>query len=93
MIGGIEPHVARGRRRLDRFDHVILVGSDLMNHGQRAVRIRGKCVARGRIVPSAVVDQRRTTVAVLASISTTSFMSVRRRQLSHFPYVVARRAQ
>ena len=45
VIGGVEPHIARPLRGLYVFGDVILVRSVLMNHGERAVRIRGKRVA------------------------------------------------
>jgi hypothetical protein len=45
VIRGVEPHIARRLWRLHVFDDVILIRRVLMNHSQRAVRIRGKRVA------------------------------------------------
>src|ERR1035437_3218919 len=54
VLGGVEPHVARPLWRLYVLDDAILVRRVLMNYGERAVRIGGKRVARGRIETSAI---------------------------------------
>src|ERR1019366_7691113 len=54
---GVEPHVARPLWRLYVLDDAILVRRVLMNYGERAVRIGGKRVARGRIETSADRDR------------------------------------
>jgi hypothetical protein len=41
MIGRIEPHIPRPLWRLYVLNDVIFVRRVLMNHGERAVRIRG----------------------------------------------------
>src|SRR2546430_201548 len=54
VVCGVEPHVARALWRLHVFDYMVLVRGVLVDHGERAVRIRGEHVSRCRVEPRAV---------------------------------------
>src|SRR5690242_7760772 len=54
MIRGVQPHIARTLRSVEALDDAIMVRRILMDHGERAIRIRGERIAVEGVEPGAV---------------------------------------